>query len=45
MMRYRAGGAGQISDKYQYYGHCYFSDDAALGSSMAAPTQEDRLLA
>jgi len=31
---YVAGG-GQISDKYQYYGHTYFSDDAAPGASMA----------
>ena len=28
-------GSGQISDKYQYYGHAYFSDDAAPGASMA----------
>ena len=28
-------GGGQISDKYQYYGHTYFSDDAAPGASMA----------
>lgn len=28
-------GSGQISDKYQYYGHADFSDDAAPGASMA----------
>ncbi|PWJ92841.1 surface antigen [Mesorhizobium loti] len=30
-----AAGSGQISDKYQYYGHADFSDDAAPGASMA----------
>ena len=30
-----SAGCGQISDKYQYYGHTHFSDDAAPGSSMA----------
>lgn len=30
-----ATGPGQISDKYQYYGHADFPDDAARGSSMA----------
>jgi len=30
-----AARSGQISDKYQYYGHAYFSDDAAPGASMA----------
>jgi surface antigen len=29
-----AAGSGQISDKYQYYGHTDFSDDAAPGSSI-----------
>jgi hypothetical protein len=40
-----ATGSGQISDKYQYYGHADFSDDAVPGSSWQAPTQENRLLA
>lgn len=31
----RAAASGQISDKYQHYGHAYFSDDAAPGASMA----------
>lgn len=30
-----AAASGQISDKYQYYGHANFSDDAAPGASMA----------
>lgn len=34
-------GGGQISDKYQHYGHAHFSDDAAPGASMAGSNSRE----
>lgn len=34
-------GSGQISDKYQHYGHAHFSDDAASGASMAGSNSRE----